>query len=319
MTALKLKRAMNTLLREYLYLNNEESILIISDNKKQELSLIAFDLSKKITKDSYYLELGTQDENNLLPKIIFEASKAVDTILVIADIPLFQSKMIREISSLGIRVAIIPQISDEGLCRCMQANTEEILANAELFESKLANTSKIRVETKNGTNITLDIKGRTIYSDHGILKKIGEIGMIPNSKVSVSPIDKELNGTIVFDDFIDTIGLLKNNVSIQVEKGIVKNISGSGDPFKIISKLFDQFGENSINLVEFGLGINPKAIIANDLSENESTLGSCYFTFRDNATFGNKSDSQFRMTGVIEKPNIKLDDIPLITNGRLLI
>ncbi len=319
MASLKLKRAINTLLKDYLSLNDEESILIISDNKKQELSLLIFELAKKITGDVYYLELGNTSDKEHLPNIILEAAKAVDTIMVVADIPMYQSRMLREISSLGIRVAILPQISEDGLSRSMQAEIDEIVKHAQLFETKLKSTSIIRIESKNGTDISLPIKNRDVFTDTGILTKIGETGIVPSSKVFVSPWDEKSNGVVVFDGYIDQIGLLKNAVTVQIEDGIATKITGEGDEAKLLAKILNKYGEEARNLAEFGLGINPKAIVSNDFIESESALGTCFIAFGNNQRLGGNVDLPLRLSCIIEKPSVLLDDENYITNGKLMI
>lgn len=319
MASLKLKRGINSLIKDYLSLNDEESILVISDHKKQELSLLVFELAKKVTSDVYYLELGNTADSQDLPNIILEASKAVDTIMVIADIPIYQSNMLREISSLGIRVAILPQISEDGLGRCMQAETDEILKNAELFESKLKNTSIVRIESKNGTDISLPIKNRDIFVDTGILRKIGEVGIVPSSKVYVSPWDEKSNGIIVFDGYIDQIGVLKNTISVQIEDGIATKITGDGEEAKLLAKILNKYGEEARNLAEFGLGINPKAIISNDFYESESALGTCFIAFGNNLRLGGNVDIPLRLSCIIEKPSVLFDDENFITNGKMMV
>lgn len=319
MASLKLKRAINTLLKDYLSLNDEESILIISDTKKQELSLLVFELAKKITGDVYYLELGKTGDGQDLPNIIFEASKAVDTILVVATLPIYQSRMLSEISNLGIRVAILPQISEDGLSRSMQAETQEISKNAHLFESKLKNTSIVRLESKNGTDISLPIKNRDVFVHTGILTKIGETGIVPSSKVFVSPWDEKSNGVIVFDGYIDQIGILKSTVTVQIEDGVATKITGDGDEAKHLAKILNKHGEEARNLAEFGLGINPKAIISSDFYESESSLGTCFISFGSNLKLGGNVDIPLRLSCVIEKPNVLLDDENFIANGKLIL
>lgn len=319
MASLKLKRAINSLLKDYLSLNDEESILVISDSKKQELSLLVFELAKKVTTDVYYLEIGNSADKESLPNIILEASKAVDTIMVVADIPIYHSRMLREISSLGIRVAILPQISEDGLSRSMQAETEEILKFAEMFENKLKNTSIIRIESKNGTDISLPIKNRDVFASTGILRKIGEVGIVPSSKVFVSPWDEKSNGIIVFDGYIEQIGPLKNTVQVQIEDGIATKITGDGDEAKQLAKILNKYGEEARNLAEFGLGINPKAIISSDFYESESSLGTCFIAFGNNLRLGGNIDLPLRLSCVIEKPTVLFDDESFITNGKFMV
>lgn len=318
MASLKLKRAINVLIKDYLCLNEDESILIISDSKKQEVGLHILELTRKITKDAFYMEINTAVELDELPNIIYEASKAVDTMLVVADIPMFHSNMLKDISNLGIRVAILPPISEDGLNRCLQVDIDELNNNVQKYEELLKNTSIIRIESKTGVDISLPIKGREVFSVTGILKKIGETGIIPSTKVFVSPIDAKTNGTLVIDGYIEQIGILKNTVSIQIENGIATKISGDGDDAKSLAKILNKYGEEARNLSEFGLGINSRALVSNDFYETESALNTCFVAFGNNSRLGGNTDIPIRLSCIIEKPTILFDDEVFMSNGKIL-
>ncbi|HRP01881.1 MAG TPA: aminopeptidase [Candidatus Kapabacteria bacterium] len=318
MASLKLKRAINVLIKDYLCLNEDESILIISDSKKQEVGLHILELTRKITKDAFYMEINTAVELDELPNIIYEASKAVDTMLVVADIPMFHSNMLKDISNLGIRVAILPPISEDGLNRCLQVDIDELNNNVQKYEELLKNTSIVRIESKTGVDISLPIKGREVFSVTGILKKIGETGIIPSTKVFVSPIDAKTNGTLVIDGYIEQIGILKNTVSIQIENGIATKISGDGDDAKYLAKILNKYGEEARNLSEFGLGINPRALVSNDFYETESALTTCFVAFGNNRRLGGNTDIPIRLSCIIEKPTILFDDEVFMSNGKIL-
>jgi len=277
-------------------------------------------LAKKITTDSYYLEIcDGLTEAEVLPSIIFESSKSVDSLLVVADIPIMDSKLIKKISSLGIKVGVLPSISEDAFTRCMSVESDTIHETSTKILSILQNASMVRVEAKNGTNISLPIKNREVYAETGILKKIGQTGYIPSGKVFVSPWDAKSNGIIIFDAYIEQIGVLKNAVKVEVENGIATKISGDGEEAKTLAKILNKHGEEARNVAEFGLGINNKAIISSDFFESEISLGTCYIAFGKNISLGGNVDIPIRLSCVLEKPSIFIDDEYLINNGKYTI
>lgn len=320
MSSLKLKRAVNTLVKDFLGLNEDESILILSDAKRQELGFVFFESAKKISNDSFYLELGTDYENHeQLPGIILETAKSVDSVMVVGDIPILGSRILRQISSLGIRVGILPSISEDGLARCMTADHEKMLVISSKVEHILSRTSIIRLESRNGTDISMPVKGREVFSATGILRKIGETGVIPSGKVYVSPWDEKSNGIIVVDAFIEGMGPLKNAVTIEIENGIATKITGDGEEPKNLARMLNKYGEDARTLAEFGIGINYKAILSNDFVESEISLGSCFIAFGNNILLGGNSDVPMRLSCIIEKPSVFVDDEFLINNGKLVL
>jgi len=317
--SLKLKRAINVYLKEYLCLTEDESILIISDTKRQELSFNFFEMTNKITQDSFYLEIGNLYNDPLkLPNIFYEAAKAVDTILFVADMPIMGSPILRKISDLGVRVAVLPLISEDALSRCMITKADELLDIAKNFELRLQNAENIRIETKSGTNLTLPVKDREIFLNTGILKKIGETGYIPSGKIYLSPIDEMSYGTLIVDCYIQGIGLLKSPVKIEIENGMAVKIYTDSDDGRNFQKIINQYGEDARNIAEFGLGINPKSLVSSDFYETESSFGTCFVAFGGNIALGGKVDVPARISCIIQNPSIFVDDKFLLNNGKLV-
>lgn len=321
MASLKLKRAVNSLIKDYIGLNEDETILIVSDEKRQEFGISFFESAKKLCEDAFYLEVKSKynSVDSHLPDVILDALKAVDTAIVVTDFPFYNTETLKTVASLGVRVAVIPIISEDSFCRCLGADFDKIAEMSKKFNDLFVKTSIIRLESKNGTDISLPVKGRQIIQNTGIIRNIGENSILPAGKVFVSPWDEKSNGVIVIDTAIDGIGLLENPITIEIVDGLATKITGDGEDAKHLAKILNKVGEQARVLAEFGIGCNYKATVCNDFYETESTLGNAYIAFGGNIGMGGINDIAYRLSCVINKPNVYLDDELLLAHGKVVM
>jgi leucyl aminopeptidase (aminopeptidase T) len=321
MASLKLKRAVNSLIKDYIGLEEDETILIVSDEKRQEFGISFFESAKKLCEDAFYLEVKSKynSENILLPDVILDSIKAVDTAIIVTEFPFYNSEALKNIASLGIRVAIIPIISEDSFCRCLGADYDKIAELSQKFYDLFNKTSIIRLESKNGTDLSLPIKSREIFQAAGIIRNIGETSVLPAGKVLVSPWDEKSNGIVVIDTAVDGIGILENPITIEIVDGLATKITGDGEEAKHLAKILNKVGEQARILAEFGVGTNFKATVCNDFYETESTLGNAYIAFGGNSGLGGTNENSFRLSCVINKPNVYIDDELLLAHGKLMM
>jgi leucyl aminopeptidase (aminopeptidase T) len=321
MASLKLKRAVNSLIKDYIGLIEDETILIVSDEKRQELGISFFESAKKLCEDAFYLEVKSKYNavGVRLPDIVLDSIKAVDTAIIVTEFPFYNTDNLRIIESLGIRVAIIPTISEDSFCRCLGADYDKIAELSQKFNDLFVKTSIIRLESKNGTDISLPIKGREVFQDTGIIRNIGESSILPAGKVFVSPWDEKSNGVIVIDTAIDGIGILNNPITIEIVDGLATKITGDGEDAKHLAKMLNKVGEQARVLAEIGIGCNYKAIVCNDFYETESTLGNAYIAFGGNVAMGGTNENSFRLSCVLNKPNVYIDDELLLSHGKIIM
>ena len=69
----------------------------------------------------------------------------------------------------------------------------------------------------------------------------------------------------------------------------------------------------SIKIIEFGFGMNPKARISGSALEDEKVLGSCYVVLQQPAT---RRTHELRATGILTDATVILGDNHLIENGK---
>ena len=72
------------------------------------------------------------------------------------------------------------------------------------------------------------------------------------------------------------------------------------------------------NLAEFGFGMNSRASIIGNKLEDQVTRGTAYFGFGDNVALGGSVSVGFNIKGVMKNPTARLDDIKLLSEGKVV-
>ena len=319
MASLKLKRAVNTLLKDFIGLYEDESVLIIADDKRQELGLSMHDSAKKICEEVFYLELKAKDNYTFEPPdILRESMKSVDVVINASGMNFYDTRALYEVSNLGVRVGLVPNINEESLSRCLGIDHVKITEVSESIKANLEKTSVVRIETRSGTDLSIPIKDQSVTASTGVLKTIGDTGYIPSGKVFVVPEPRKVSGIINIDGSIEGIGLITNPLKLEFENGVLTKVHGDGAEAKAFLKILNKFGDDARQLGEFGIGTNYKATLSGEYYEDELSTGTAYIALGRNINLGGTIDVPFRIGCVFSRPNIFIDDELIVHNGKYI-
>lgn len=320
MPLLKLQKASRIALKDYMGLDEGETLLVLSDEKMRDIGLSLYEAGTLIAKESFYLEMKSREINGQEPpEQISELMKSVDVVLAATSKSLTHTKARRDASKLGVRVGTMPNISPDTMIRCLNPNVDKVIEITRNVFNAMQNVSTIRVTSKKGTDITFDAKGRQIIPSTGVLRNIGESGNIPSGEVYMAPIEGTTNGMLVFDGSIAGIGILTHPVYIEVENGIATKISGKGGEARLFGRMINRYDNDSKSIAEFGIGTNPFAKICGEILEDEKVLGTVHFAFGNNISMGGTINVPLHIDGLINKPTVYFDDKKVMEEGKLLI
>jgi leucyl aminopeptidase (aminopeptidase T) len=319
MASLKLKRAVNIMLKDFIGLYEGESVLIISDDKRQELGFTLHESSKKICEEVFYLELKSKEHYTYEPPdIIKESMKSVDVVVNASGMNFYDTRALEEVSNLGVRVGLIPNINEESLSRCLGIDHEKITTSSDKMKDILSKATVIRIETRSGTELTIPIKDRDIISSSGVLKRIGDTGYIPSGKVFLAPEHQKMNGFLNIDGSVQGIGLITNPFKLEIENGVIVKVHGDSAESKAFQKILSKTTDDGRIVGEFGIGTNYKATLSGEYYEDEISAGTAYIGIGRNINIGGRIDVPFRLGCVFNRPNIFIDDDLLVHNGKFI-
>lgn len=217
----------------------------------------------------------------------------------------------------GVRVATLPTITEEIFRRAMAADYGELKRVGGLLAKRLTAAARARVVSPAGTDIELNLEGRTGMSDDADLREPGRMGNLPGGEAFIAPVESHGDGTIVFDGSLAGYGRLSSPVRLTVEGGRV--VAAAGEAGEWLLETLDAGGEGGRSIAELGIGTNPAAILSGNVLEDEKVIGTAHLAFGGNVGLGGTTTASVHIDGVILRPTVELDGTLVVEGGRLLV
>lgn len=201
------------------------------------------------------------------------------------------------------RYASMPLFDEAMFYGPMQVDWKALEKRTNELAACMDGAEKVLITAPNGTDLAIGIQGRKVMADTGNLTLPGAFGNLPAGEVFVAPVEGTTQGTLVLE-WAPT-AKLESAVVLEIEKGLVKRVSGN-DPY--VKTLVKKLGENPDfrNIAELGIGTNDRAKRADNILESEKILGTIHIAFGDNSTFGGTVRTPFHQDFVIFNPEVKI-------------
>lgn len=319
MTALKLKNAALLALKENLLLLESETILILTDSKMSKIGRAFYEASKTISKSTFYMEMpdlltnGEEPPNQLI-----DIMRSMDVVIAATSRTITHTGPRHQATKGGVRIATIGEMSDEAFVRNMNADLNEIISLSDKVKDLMKGVKKIHITSKAGTDLYFELDSkRDIKTSTGLLKNIGSWGNLPSGEVYVAPIEEETNGKIVIDATVAGMGMIKSPITVEIESGLISNISGKGKDVEKFSEMMNNMDDEGRIVGELGIGTNGTSILSGYISEDEKVLGTCHVGFGNNFSFGGIITAPSHIDCVIQKPTITFDKKVIMKDGKL--
>ncbi|MCX7988252.1 MAG: aminopeptidase [Thermodesulfovibrio sp.] len=221
----------------------------------------------------------------------------------------------------GTRYASMPLFDQTMLDGAMLANWKEVKTRSEKIKKILEGVEKIKIETSNGTEITLYKGKRKVHVDSGILTRRGSFGNLPAGEVFLAPLENTAEGRLIIE-WAPT-RKLENPLILNIQKGKVISIEGK-EPYKDeLERKLNERDENR-NIAELGIGTNDRATRPDNILESEKILGTIHIALGDNSSFGGKVRTPFHQDFIFFEPTVygiadRNKKIKILEKGSLVI
>jgi aminopeptidase len=249
------------------------------------------------------------------PRTVAEAMAGADVILAPTVQSLSHTAARKRASEAGARCATLPGVTEEMLARVMSADMEGLRRKGKAVADALDAASEARISCPNGTDLTLDLSGRTAIPDAGELTETGAFGNLPCGEGFISPAGG--NGTLVIDGTLAGVGKADEPVVLVVEGGHLT--SARGGQGMAFMELLTEHGDDGTNIAELGIGTNEKAELTGNILEDEKILGTCHVAFGASAAIGGTVQVPVHLDCVVMKPTVELDGEAIVREGELLV
>lgn len=192
---------------------------------------------------------------------------------------------------LGIDYEEFKTIMEESLKESFKPETRERI---EKWHKTLKDTEEILIESKEGTKLKLDVKGRPFLKDDGVLTqkdiKKGDIGMnFPCGEIFTAPKEKGVEGKIFIPKtVVSSYGTVKD-LWLHFEEGKVINYSAKKNE-EHLDRFFKENTGEIKRIAELGIGCNKKAQYTEGyILIDEKILGTIHIAVGWNKGFGGKN------------------------------
>jgi len=219
---------------------------------------------------------------------------------------------------LGISEAELKKLYWDGLSADYTAVEQKCTA----LKTALAAGKELKITHANGTNVTLQIKGKKVFSSDGVISeadaKAGGPNVqvwLPAGEVYLVPVPGKSEGKIV-DDRSVPMGKEITGVTAEIKAGKITSLTAKsgwdGHPAK---GRYDAAGptKNDLGLVDFGC--NPA--VKNEKLESWIPAGMVTIGFGNNVWAGGTNKEPFGMTMQLPGATVLLDGKAIIENGAL--
>ena len=92
-----------------------------------------------------------------------------------------------------------------------------------------------------------------------------------------------------------------------------------GEDAILLRKKLKPLGKKARNLVEFGVGTNPRAIITGKSIEDEKALGTVHIAMGDPLLEGGIFGNKCHIDAILKQPTLEIDGRLIMKDGKLLI
>ena len=261
------------------------------------------------------------DHGSEPPARVAAAMAAADVCFLPTSKSLTHTHARRNASAAGTRIASMPSITYEMAMRTLRVDYQDIARTSEALAAILTSASAVRLTAPGGTDLHLDLTGRTGYADTGVFTAPGAFGNLPAGEAFIAPLEGRAHGTLVMDAALPVDdpedALSDSPMVIEVRDGQACKVSGPGAG--VLQDIFDRLGDGARNIAELGIGTNPATRISGNVLECEKVVGTAHVALGNSLHIGGATDVPFHSDGVIDRPTILTGDTPLIEDGRLAV
>ncbi len=317
-----------SVVRTCLQIRREEDVLIITDPETSEIGQALYEEAARVTDRILLVMMPpTQKPGKEPPLPVADIMRKNRVIIIATKDSLTHTRARQQATKEGARIVSMPGISRRvfesgGMTADYNALQREISA----MRSVLRRRRTVRVISPSGTDVEFLTGGRWVLEDNGICNRPQQVSNLPAGKVFVLPQEGSMNGIIVVDGSWEG-ELLSEPISFQVKKGVVEDVTG-GEVAEKIKSVYDLAKDglrgSKRDLVwtvaEFGFGMNPKAtyLVGNKV-EDLVVRGAAYFGIGDNTHLGGSARVGLHLRGVISSPEVTLEDVTIMSEGKLSI
>jgi leucyl aminopeptidase (aminopeptidase T) len=248
------------------------------------------------------------------PPPIAAALQATDVYIAPTTRSLSHTAARKQASEAGARGATMPGVTEDMLARVMAVDFDVMAARSRAIAALLDHSDTARLTCPNGTDLTLDLTGRSGIADDGDLTTRGAFGNLPCGEGFIAPAGGE--GTAVVAS-LGPLGISSEPVTLTIENGQLTGAERGLGP-EWIAKL-RAHGQDGTNLAELGVGTNDRAKLTGNVLEDEKILGTVHIAFGASAGIGGTVSVPIHLDAVVLDATLEIGGTRVLDAGRFVL
>lgn len=315
----KIEKAIKVAFEQCLAVKKNETVLVVADDGNRESGEIFYLTARSFCREAVLMTMPERENNGQEPPGIIAATMLKSDVVFLATTKsLSHTQARKNASRKGARIASMPGITPAMMARTFNIDYKRMELLGRCLCGILKGSSAVNIKTSLGTDLTFSIMGRRAEPDTGIIRKPGGFTNLPAGEVYLAPVEGTACGRLVVDGSIGDSGILKKPIEIAISEGYAVGMKG-GHEARSLWNMLSRHGQNAFNVAEFGIGINPKAVITGNILEDEKALTTIHIAFGDNSGFGGKVSVPSHQDGIVRNPDVWVDGKQIMNKGRLSI
>jgi 2,5-dihydroxypyridine 5,6-dioxygenase len=264
-------------------------------------------------------ELDGQEPHPLAAKAMLDA----DVVFTPVTRSITHSTAVKEALGNGARVLSLTKFEDEQLYKGgIHADFLKEKPHCDAMAERFGRASDLHLTTPGGTDLKLSVRGRPGNSHPCVAHERGQFTAIINIEANVAPVEGTAEGTIVVDGSVSNfdIGPVKRAITLKVSNGRIVDIDGGGEA-RVIAKILEDLGsEDSYNIAQVAVGMNPKCLDFNGWFLNEhGVYGSAHIGIGTSENLGGSLRAPLHFDVMMRAPTLILDGEAVVEDGRILV
>ena len=310
----KLRNSAKTVIETCMQLRSHENLLVITDPHTAEIGQALYEAGSQVSDRVLMVMMpSTHRHGQEPPSPVADLMRRQHVVIAATRYSLTHTRARLISSKDGARIATMPGVTKSMLIEGgMTADFDALQNHIASMARILRKHRNVKIMNDDGDAMEFVISGRWNLEDNGICNRPGQVTNLPAGKIFAEVKPESVSGVLKINGTWDSISITEP-ISIIVDEGKIVDIQTTdegvlGDQ---ILELIDEKME-TIKIVEFGFGMNPKARLSGSALEDEKVLGSCYIVLQQPAS---RRSHELRATGILTEQTVLLGDHHLIDKG----
>ena len=315
-----IKEGAQKILNQLLQAQSNHNVTIVCDTSRppaisDSLFSAACEIGCVTTKILY----DANARKGQLPTAVDDAMACSDIVICITQKTIGYSKGADRCRAHGGRIIVLTEANEDVLCKGgIEADFFALQQTISAVRERFDSANNVHVKSPSGTDLRLDIGGRTASTSPGLCLEPGLLAAIPAVEVYIPPNESKTNGVFVADVSASQLGLLEESITMTIKDGVAVAIDGGQQAEKLKKILSDTGCSASYIIAEFAIGLNPCAEPIGIISVDEGVYGTGHFALGRNLGMGGGNDSPEHLDFVYRHPTIYLDGDLFMKDGKLI-